>query len=353
VAEPERFSEEYVRRVVQAPTNKFSKLLRLGGLDPAQHLRWAEWSGADFRGDDLRGFDFTGARMRGCDFSGARIRGARFAGADLAGSDLSGAKDFADYVRDWRGRGEGVEDRGLRDFEVFRDAPFAPEMVVIPAGEFWMGSADDDPDAYDDEKPRHLVRIARRFAIGRYPVTFAEWDACHAAGGTRHRPKDEDWGRERMPVINVSWHDAEEYIAWLKGVTGKDYRLPSEAEWEYVARGGTETPYWWGGKPDPEKANFDGKVGRTTAVGIYPANPWGLYDVLGNVYEWVADGWHGSYEGAPSEGMVWEGGESSRRVVRGGFWYCNARYLRAAYRGGNVPGDRSFDLGFRLARTLD
>jgi hypothetical protein len=200
---------------------------------------------------------------------------------------------------------------------VFRDidAPWWPEMVEVPPDEFMMGSADGDIEAHDEEKPQHPVQIAYRLAVGRYPVTFEEFDHF-ASAKKRVPPHDRTWGRERRPVINVSWDDAQAFVEWLAQETGKPYRLLSEAEWEYACRAGTTTRYWWGDGITPENANYGVNAGRTTEVGAYPANPWELYDMHGNVWEWVEDRWHGSYEedrwhrnyeGAPNDGAARRG----------------------------------------------
>ncbi|RMD68212.1 MAG: PEGA domain-containing protein, partial [Gammaproteobacteria bacterium] len=171
-----------------------------------------------------------------------------------------------------------------------RDGGFGPEMVVIPPGRFLMGSPFDEEGRDSDEGPQHRVSIARPFAIGRYEVTFEEYDRfCEATG--RRRPDDNGWGRGKRPVINVSWHDAKAYARWLSKQTGKRYRLPSEAEWEYAARAGTSTRYWWGDRVGHGHANCDGCGswwdGKETApVGFFDPNPWGLYDTAGNVWEW-------------------------------------------------------------------
>ncbi len=229
---------------------------------------------------------------------------------------------------------KSVAPEDLADFAVFRDfeEPWCPEMVALPGGAFMMGSPDTDKDADDDEKPRHKVTIATRFAIGCYPVTFEEYDRfCGATG--RDKSEDEGWGRGRRPLINVSWDDAKAYVAWLGAETGKSYRLLSEAEWEYACRAGTTTRYSCGDTITEEDANFDAKVDKTTEVGSYPANLWGLYDMHGNVWEWLEDVWHDTYKGARDDGGAWTtGGDSDRRVVRGGSWYDSTRILRSALR---------------------
>ncbi len=181
--------------------------------------------------------------------------------------------------------------------ESFRDCAECPEMVVIPAGSFMMGSPANEPGRYNDEGPRHRVTIRREFALGRYEVTFAEWDTCVHAGGCRNRPRDNGWGRGNRPVINVSWDDAKAYVRWLARKTGQDYRLPSEAEWEYAARAGMPTAYCWGARASHEYANYGkdeccGGLSRgrdrwenTAPVGSFLANRFGLYDTSGNVRE--------------------------------------------------------------------
>jgi formylglycine-generating enzyme required for sulfatase activity len=155
-------------------------------------------------------------------------------------------------------------------------------------------------------------------------------------------------------VVCVSWENAKAYVAWLSQETGQPYRLLSEAEWEYACRAGTTTRYWWGDDPPtPEQANFGRNVRGTTEVGTYPANPWGLHDMHGNVWDWVEDCWNESYQGAPSDGSAWMSGDCSRRVLRGGSWtYGGRAVLRSAFRGRSFADFRSFNRGFRVARTL-
>jgi formylglycine-generating enzyme required for sulfatase activity len=259
-----------------------------------------------------------------------------------------------------RSSAETQRERGdlqLADLAVFRDTPFAPDLVVVPTGEFWMGSPEEEEGRDDDEGPRHRVTIEQRFAIGRYPVTFEEYDRfCEARG--RQKPSDEGWDRGRQPVINVSWNEAQVYIAWLSEETSQVYRLPSEAEWEYACRAGTTTRYSFGDSITPEKANYaDSGLSRTSEVGVYPPNSWGLHDIHGNVWEWVEDDWHENYQGAPSDGSAWRDTERSREsrrcMLRGGSWgVVSSGYCRSACRSG-VPADlRHNNVGFRVARTL-
>jgi formylglycine-generating enzyme required for sulfatase activity len=204
-----------------------------------------------------------------------------------------------------------AEPEVLQPGGVFQDCmDVCPLIVVLPAGEFTMGSPPDEVGRKDTEGPQHKVTLARPFAVSKYEVTFAEWDACTAGGGCNRRPspRDEGWGRGQRPVINVDWSDAKEYTAWLARKTGKTYRLLSEAEWEYAARAGTTTPYafgnsildWPAGKL---RAQYGAKM--TAEVGSFPANRFGLHDMHGNVWEWVEDAWHWNYEGAPTDGSEW------------------------------------------------
>jgi formylglycine-generating enzyme required for sulfatase activity len=248
--------------------------------------------------------------------------------------------------------------------DTFKECADCPEMVVVPAGSFTMGSPASETGRSYDEGPQHTVRFARVFAVGRFAVTFAEWDACVRDGGCNgYRPADQGWGRGRRPVINVSWNDAKAYVAWLARRTGNAYRLLSEAEREYVTRAGTTTPFWWGHSIATSQANYDGAYTygggakgesprRTLPVDAFEPNPWGLFQVHGNVWEWVEDCWNDGYGGAPADGSAWMAGDCSRRVVRGGSWLGNPEGLRSADRVGNLTVDRNRNLGFRVGRTL-
>ena len=260
--------------------------------------------------------------------------------------------------------------------ERFRDCAECPEMVVVPAGSFLMGSAASEKERNGNEGLVHRVGIAAPFAIGVYEVTFAQWDACEEDGGCRrHSWNEVEVGRgEGRPVVSVSWDDAQAYVRWLSAKTGKRYRLPSESEWEYAARAGTRTSRPWGDSESGQclyangadaavkrrsrtweaetVASCDDGRTLTAPVGRYEANAWGLHDVLGNVWEWTRDCWNGSYAGAPRDGSAWNSGDCSRHVLRGGSWGSVPRLLRSANRHGSISGDRSHDTGFRVARTL-
>ena len=249
----------------------------------------------------------------------------------------------------------------------FRDCEgsWCPQMVVVPAGSFMMGSRVSESGRDDDEGPRHRVRIAKAFAVGVHEVTFDEWDACRRGGGCSHNPKDNGRGRGRRPVIDVSWDDAQQYVRWLSKTTREEYRLLSESEWEYVARAGTTGPFHFGATISAEQANYNGtytygsgRTGmyrrKTMPVGSFPANAFGLHDVHGNALEWVEDCWHDSYRGAPSDGSAWTVGRNcSRRVLRGGSWRSGPWLLRSAFRIRYFVGVRYAYAGFRVARTLD
>jgi formylglycine-generating enzyme required for sulfatase activity len=267
--------------------------------------------------------------------------------------------------------------------EPFCDLDGGPEIVVVPAGSFKMGSPGTEPRRFENESPRHKVTIARPFAVGRHAVTRGQFAAFVNATGQKvegahvltgrewkHDPKaswrDPGFAQDDShPVVCVSWDDAKAYASWLAEVTGRPYRLLTEAEWEYAARAGTKTPFWWGSSVTPAQANYDGNdvyagggsKGEyrkgTVPVGSFAANPWGLCNVHGNVWEWCEDHWHDNYNSAPADGSAWlQGGGYSFRVVRGGSWYFYPRVLRSAQRTKFSSESRCDHLGFRLARTL-
>ena len=254
--------------------------------------------------------------------------------------------------------GEKASRAALRPGRTFRDCAVCPVMVVLPAGSFTMGSPTHEKGRRDDEGPQRRVTIRRPFAVGKYEVTFAEWDACLSAGGCNYRAADNDWGRGRRPVFGVSWEDAKQYVGWLSRRTGKRYRLLSEAEWEYAARAGTRTRYHWGDDIGRDRAHCKGcgsrwDYERTAPVGSFAANGFGLHDMHGNVREWVEDCWHDNYRGAPSDGRAWiAGGDCGQRVYRSGSYYMDPEIIRAAYRNQYPANDRWLIVGFRVARTL-
>lgn len=238
---------------------------------------------------------------------------------------------------------------------------YEPEMVYIRGGSYKMGCA-SGRGCEDDEKPVHRVSVGS-FLIGKFELTFDQWDACYDDGGCDHRANDHGWGRGSMPVVDVSWKDAKQYVRWLARKTGKPYRLPTEAEWEYAARAGTKGPFSFSGKISTDKANYDGsrsfegsrktsKRGRTVRTGYYPANPWGLHEVHANAWEWTEDCWHDRYSGAPRDGSAWLSGSCDKRSVRSGSWNDSPTKARSANRYGEKPGVRDSLTGFRVAMDV-
>ena len=249
-------------------------------------------------------------------------------------------------------------ERALKQGDPFREcAKDCPEMVVVPPGEFWMGSPPNEKGRYDEEGPQHKVVFAESFAVSKFEVTFDEWDACVAYGDCDPRVSDTGFGRGQKPVINVTWDDARRYVAWLSRMTGEPYRLLSEAEWEYAARAGSDKAYSWGDEIGKGNANCNGcgnswDAKQTAPVGSFDPNQFGLYDLHGNVWEWVEDCYQDNYNGAPTDGTAWTAGDCSRRVDRGGSWDGLPGVLRSAFRGRNTTGGRGSNLGFRVGRTL-
>jgi formylglycine-generating enzyme required for sulfatase activity len=246
---------------------------------------------------------------------------------------------------------------------VFRDCSICPEMTVVPAGTFMMGlppNETGDPD----ESPQHRVTFGRQFAVGRFAVTFDEWDACVTAGGCNNwKPPDRGWGRGRRPVINVTWDDANSYVTWLSRRTGQSYRLINEAEREYVTRAGSSTPFWWGASISTDQANYDGNYiygtgskgesrKQTLPVDSFSPNPWALFQVHGNVWDWVEDCYNDSYVNAPTDGSTWTSGDCRRRAARGGAWDSGPAILRAANRGPFPRDGRFGGVSFRVRRAI-
>jgi formylglycine-generating enzyme required for sulfatase activity len=251
----------------------------------------------------------------------------------------------------------------LKTGQVFRDrmkiGTDGPEMIVISSGKFRMG--DIQGIGLNDEQPVHVVHIRRPFAVSRYEITFDQYDEF-AKATRRQLPDDEGFGRGRRPVIRVSWNEAVEYAAWLSKQTGRRYRLPTEAEWEYAARGGTETAYWWGNEMKLGLAaciscGTRPEDRQTAPVGSFKPNPFGLFDTAGNVREWVQDCWHDNYQRAPSDGSAWEkdqNGNCNARVHRGGaFRSVNKGNVRSSSRAMYRADARPDHVGFRLVREIE
>jgi len=264
---------------------------------------------------------------------------------------------------------EAIDDHTLRPGKVFRDCEGCPSMVVVPAGSFWQGSAEGTPLALKMEMPKRMVTIAEPFAVGVFEVTMAQWDYCVADGGCTTRPPDNGWGRDSRPVMMVSWNDAQEFTAWLGAKTGQSYSLPSESQWEYIARAGEESD-WLGGSPTRlcEFGNIAGAetgfrwqheecedraVMETLPAGSFRANAFGVHDVVGNVAEWTQDCMNLSYLDAPADGSAWGRGICSSRITRGGSWFTGSKEVRLPARFNLKNGDRNDFTGFRVVRGVE
>jgi len=254
-----------------------------------------------------------------------------------------------------------------------KECPDCPELVVVPAGSFTMGSPASEVGRYDDEGPQHPVHVAA-FAMAKYPVTVNEYAAFTRETGYEtgpcNWPSDVFWRSpgivesERQPVVCISWNDAQAYLSWLNGKVkghGSPYRLPSETEWEYAARAGSRSARWWGEDIGSNQANCNGCGSpwdnrQIAPVGSFGPNPFGLYDMLGNVWQWTADCWADSYQGAPDDGRPRETPNCGGRVMRGGSWSNLPSFIRSAARNHGAPGDRDRDYssyaGFRLVRSI-
>jgi formylglycine-generating enzyme required for sulfatase activity len=247
-------------------------------------------------------------------------------------------------------------ERLLQPGDAFKECEHCPEMIVLPAGAFTMGSPASAAQHRSDESPQHKVTFAEPFAIGRFAVTFEEWDACVSAGGCNgYSPPDEKWGRDRRPVVNVSWDEANAYANWLSKQTGRTYRLLSEAEREYATRAGTTTEYYFGNdaaKLDSVAWYNANSEGKTHPVGEKSPNAFGLYDLHGNAWDWTLDCYNASYVGAPADGSPWTTGDCNARVLRGGSWYQPSEGLRSARRGRTASTRRVNNFGFRVASPI-
>ncbi|HEY7750136.1 MAG TPA: SUMF1/EgtB/PvdO family nonheme iron enzyme [Aestuariivirgaceae bacterium] len=256
--------------------------------------------------------------------------------------------------------------------ETFQDCDLCPTMVKIHPGEFTMGSPASEEGHQSNEGPQRLVKLSKQFAIGQFEVTVREWDACVADGGCKAQVKDEGWGRENRPAINISWEEiADQYLPWLSKKTGHKYRLPTESEWEFAARGNAdgEAKFGFGDNLGDLCAYANGSdatakgqassatdckdgYANTAPTGSFKPNQLGLFDMHGNVWEWVEDCWNETYENAPVNGSAWTTGDCTTRVVRGGSWNSDIPKLRSAARGWNQPSGRNRSIGFRVVREL-
>ena len=355
--------ERRIQAVLDEPNLPFSALSRLAGLHPGRHWRGANLRGVEFGDDNLHGFDFRLADLRGAKLS--RAQGLRV--EMFFEAVLDATTELPPELRNqlwpprtalarWREPIPGLPEEAW------------PEMITLPVGSFLMGAPETETDSEDDERPQREVTVLGPIAIGRCALTFAQWDGAMATGfspaSSATRMNDRGWGRGDRPVINVSWEDAQAYCAWLNerlGLWRGTYRLPSEAEWEYACRAGTETPFSFGETISPAQANYDGNhaYGRgqqgeyrrqTVTVGSLPANCWGLHEMHGNVWEWCEDA-YGPYPDRPTDTAPLSHAKKSAHILRGGSWPVDPKYLRSASRYRYTPGRRFF-IGFRLARTL-
>jgi formylglycine-generating enzyme required for sulfatase activity len=295
--------------------------------------------------------DETGDGTAASDVEG-QIAALKTASAELAARELAAPGTITDPPKILRVEGA---------IAGFRDCEQCPEMVIVPAGEFTMGTPANE--RFRGDEAQHRVTIRAPFAVSKFEITWEEWETCVAEGGCEgFTPTDEGFGKERRPVINVSYRDAHAYLEWLKTKTGKNYRLLSESEWEYAARAGTTTAFAF--EPmSSERANYDGTTSyengptgpnrmRTEPVGSFPPNAFGIHDMHGNVWEWVEDCWNDTYASKPADGSPWLTGSCTGRVMRGGSWEDYSGEVRAGARVGNGVGDAYWSDGIRVARDL-
>lgn len=384
-----------IHAVERAQTSNVLELFRIAELDLSRDLRFSDWSNLSFKNCDVTGCDFTGARMSACDFTGAKIADARFDLAEIKREQLRKASDWERHIELWRStKRKYRNDAHLPVQAVFSDAPWAPEMVVVPTGQFLMGSelAETDRCGLAQEyagweQPRHQVRIYNQIAIARFPTTFEEYEVyCRQTG--QQYPDDAGWGRKRQPVINVSRQDAIDYCEWLSTALDINYRLPSEAEWEFGCRAGSNSAYSFGDKIDREEANFlDGTRDRTASQtipvdGLHGSrNAFGLYQMHGNLWEWCLDAFEDNYfqrrtqlPHITSTAFIDRNSEALRPaeqlqdnrtystdpagtvpldyVVRGGSWFDPPELLRSAKRMAANSSSRERIIGFRVVREM-
>ena len=344
-AEASQRAEDYQTYLARYPGGLFAALAT-ARLD---HLKTAAAVAAD-----------SGRQQEFAAWEGAR--GTRTPTAVLAFLDRYPSSEFAPPARALLGELQLIAK--LKPGKPFRDCPQCPELVIVPPGSFAMGDP-EGPGSFGfvpfvgggAESPRHTVSIAQPFAIGNHEVTFAEWDACVADKACAHAPEDYGWGRDRRPVVGVSWADAQQFVAWLSRKTGVAYRLPTEAEWEYAARAGAATNYPWGHEIGENLANCKGCGSqwdnqKTAPVGSFKPNAFGLHDVLGNVSEWVDDCWVSGYDGAPADGSTRSKDGCSSRVLRGGALYDRVKNVNVFRRFSDGIDDREMWYGFRVARAV-
>ncbi len=398
VSEVEAVKQSYIDAVLaqQKATDDaaWSQAQRLGTVDGYEQYLDRQSEGA-YRVQARDGIARIRAQQSRTEARTALVRGvqAELERLNYAGVTVTGIADEATSIaiqsfERWTGRQElgrvtasllnALQDTDTKPLpgvgQEFRDCLDCPEMIVLPAGSFIMGSAATERARRSDEGPQRRIVIPRPFAIGKYEVTFRQWAHCVGEGGcAQHRPSDHGWGREDRPVIYISWHDAKNYVVWLSQRTGQRYRLLSEAEWEYAARAGSTAPYSFGNRLSDLCRHGNGainlrqnRLGRfrgpcdpgnygTAPVGSFAANGFGLFDMHGNVQEWVEDCWRDSYADIPASNRPWSSAASGlceRRVARGGAWGFLAADLRSAARLHFRPTDRFAVSGFRVAMDL-
>lgn len=303
-------------------------------------------------------------RALACALAALTLVGSGFAADKKQEAERRAQLELRQAEEAQRQRTEGERQRlkalGYELRQPFRDCPDCPEMVAIPSGSFDMGSPADEVGRYSAEGPQHRVTIGTPFALGKTEVTQGQWSALMG-----HNPSCFSACGGECPVEQVTWNDAQDYLRKLSQKTGKRYRLPSEAEWEYAARAGMTTPFNTGNCIDSNEANYDdnydyrycrvmkrNSTQRTLPVGSFAANGFALHDMHGNVWEWVEDCWHENYVDAPGDGSAWASGSCEKRILRGGSWKAEPRALRSAERNWEWARDRGNAHGFRVARTL-
>src|SRR6266478_7365277 len=255
-------------------------------------------------------------------------------------------------------------EQALRPKDSFKECDVCPEMVVVPKGSFIMGTPASEPDRFKGEDPMHRVTIAKPFAVGRFAISFDEWDACLADSGCGgNKGDDKGFGRGRMPAQGINFEAAKSYLAWLSNKVGRTYRLPSESEREYFTRAGTTTPFWFGNTVTAQLANYQASTPYGSGphgpdskgpavVDSYAPNPFGLYQVHGNVFEWTEDCFNKRYtEDTPTDGSPWLEGDCHKRILRGGRWNWSANMLRSGDREDSIVDGGGFS--FRVVRTLN
>lgn len=363
-------AETWARRARKVASAKketrFNKLVRLSGLDKTTDFSFANWSEVDFSGCDLDGFDFTGARLHGCNFTDARISGARFDQAEIGAvlhdsrsdpcysarqtrfASLHSAADWRAWFDPcrWHKLARPLSADHLSVGAVFQDAPFAPELVIVPAGRFVPRqvaiNVDEFQRAIKPVQSHRFITFDRPFAIGRFAVKRAEFAAFEFHQRRLDKPVSND---DLMPTTGVSWEEADQYCRWLNDIIGLPsgtYRIPSKFEWEFAARAGTYGPFWWKGAISRGQANYDAH--RPVPVDWFNPNRWGLYQVHGNICEWCGDDYN--VMGFPIAG-------NDLRICREGSWRSKPNRLEFGLYEARFMGDREPDLGFRVARTLD